>query len=62
MTTKQMSTKERLINEIINRSPFYNNPEELRIRGIQSVEFIHKMITAQKSKFISHFSVTRFKN
>lgn len=51
------TNKENMINDIINHSPFYDNPDELRIRDIKSVEFIHKMISARKSKFISHFSL-----
>ena len=58
METK--TTKESLINEIIRSSKFYDNPDELRIRDLKSVQFIHKMISAPKSKFISHFSHSRF--
>ena len=57
---KTNMNKENMINDIINCSPYYNNPDELRIRDLKSVEFIHKMISAPKSKFISHFSLSKF--
>lgn len=50
--------KESLINDIINQSPYYNNPDELRIRDLKSIAFIHKMTSAPKSEFISHFSLS----
>lgn len=57
---KTNMNKENMINDIINYSPYYNNAVELRIRDLKSVEFIHKMISAPKSKFISHFSLSKF--
>ncbi len=61
--TKKMETKmtkESMINEIIKSSRYYNKPDELKIREFKSVEFIYKMTSAPKSKFISHFSLSRF--
>jgi hypothetical protein len=51
--------KENMIRDIVNSSPFYNNPNELRIRDFESVKFIHKMVSARKSEFVSHFSTVR---
>lgn len=56
---RTITDKERMINDIIQNSRFYNNPKELRIREFKSIEFIHKMVTAPKSKFICHFSQSR---
>lgn len=53
---KKITDKERMINDIIQYSRFYDNPDELRSREYKSIKFIHTMVTAPKSKFIYQMS------
>jgi hypothetical protein len=52
-------TKEELIQEIVNFSEFYDDPEALRIRDFKSVKFIHRLTAFPKCKFISKCSLAR---
>lgn len=51
------TAKENMIRDIINNSPFYDNPDELRIRDFKSVKFIHNMIPTPKCKFVHQCSL-----